>query len=299
MNRSIFHKEGGLRIHQDYYDLLKGYGLNSFQRLYDLSGGELFKKNRYRSVVRVSLDGEQGAPHVFHLKRHHPPFWTRLKSIFTGFRIQDGAENEWSKIIRLEEIGIKTMTPVAFGSVRKWGLPFQALTLTEHLYRAEKLEDFFPAHFGGGALGVSQVAQKRRVILETARWALRFHASGFHHQDFYLGHIFIKQGEGETPSFHLIDLQRVREHKRLRRSMLIKDLAQINFSASQLSCLTRTDRLRFLKVYLEKDRFGSSEKDLIRRIENKTRRISSHTRKFLARRAESPPDRADVPWDGR
>lgn len=291
MKRFEFIQEYGLCIHREYHDLLKKHGLNRFDALYDLLGGELFKQNRYRSVVRIYLKGEDGKSHIFHLKRHHPPLLTRVKSVFTGFHVKDGAENEWAKILRLEEVGIQTMTPVAFGSCRKWGLPYHSLTLTEHLYGAEKLEDYLPSHFGEGALSRDKINRKRRIIEATGKWARPFHAAGFHHQDFYLGHIFINPGKGGDFTLHLIDLQRVREHKRLRRSMLVKDLAQINFSASQLSCLTRTDRLRFLKVYLEKDRLGRSEKDLIRRIENKTLRISSHTRKFLAKRAKQRPVR--------
>ncbi len=295
MKRFEFIQEGCLWIHWDYHALLKGHGLNRFDALYNLSGGELFKQNRYRSVVRIYLKGEDGKSHIFHLKRHHPPFITRVKSIFTDFRIHDGAENEWAKILRLEQVGIRTMTPVAFGSFRKWGLPYQALTLTEHLYGAEKFEEYLPSRFGEGVLSPEKIYQKRRIIVETGKWARRFHEAGFHHQDFYLGHIFIKPGKGDDFTLHLIDLQRVREHKRLRRSMVIKDLAQINFSALQLSCVTRADRLRFLKAYLEKDHLGSSDKDLIRRIEKKTRRISSHTRKLLTRRAKQRPIRQTSP----
>jgi len=291
MKRFEFIQEGCLWIHWDYHALLKGHGLNRFDALYDLSGGELFKQNRYRSVDRIYLQGEDGRSHIFHLKRHHPPLLARIRSVFTGFRIKDGAENEWGKILRLEEVGIRTMTPVAFGAFRKWGLPYQALTLTEHLYGAEKLEDYLPSHFGEGALSRDKITRKRRIIKETGKWARTFHKAGFHHQDFYLGHIFIKPGQGEDFTLHLIDLQRVREYKRLQRSMVIKDLAQINFSASQLSCLTRTDRLRFLKIYLGKKRLGRSEKDLIRSIEKKTRRISSHTKKLLARRVNQRPIR--------
>jgi hypothetical protein len=260
MEKVEFVREGDLLISTRYYELLKRNRLNHFRVLYDLTEGELFKKN--------------------------PPLSTRLKSILTGFRIREGAENEWDNILRLEEAGIRTMPPVAFGSIWKGGLPYQALTLTEHLYGADKLEHFLPEHFGGETLAASDITLKRRIILETARWARRFHEAGFHHQDFYLGHIFIRFETKEDFSLHLIDLQRVRESTRLRISRVIKDLAQMNFSALQLSCLTRADRLRFFKVYVEKNRLGRSEKDLIRRIEQKTRRISLHTQKLLARRAQ-------------
>ncbi len=279
-----FIREEGLFIHPGFFDLLAGNGLASFRSLYDHAEGKLFKKNRFRSVVRITLQDDNGKDHIFHLKRHHPPFLTRIKSIFTGFTVPDGAENEWEKILRLEEIGIHTMTPVAFGAVRKGGLPYRALTMTEHLYGAEKLEHFLPDRFRGEVLSPAKLTFKRRIIRETARWAARFHNAGFYHQDFYLGHIFILPGDGETFTLHLIDLQRVQESSRIRPSRVLKDLAQINFSALQLYCLTRTDRMRFIHAYLGRSRLTEEDKKLIYKMESKTLKIARHTVKMLARR---------------
>ena len=279
--------------------LLVSHSLDNFDSLYDLDVGELFKKNRYRSVVRFFLQGKEGKSHIFHLKRHHPPFLTRLRTIFTGFRIPEGAENEWHTIIRLEEIGIRTMTPVAFGAIRKYGLPYHALTLTEHLYGAERLEEFLPLQFSGKRPGPDKIHYKRKIIQELARWARRFHGSGFHHQDFYLGHIFIKPCDGEDFTLHLIDLQRVKEHRKVRTSRVVKDLSQINFSATQLSCLSRTDRLRFLMAYLDKERLNAAEKKLIRKVENKTCRIARHTRKLLEKRGRRKSGKKASPGSGK
>jgi len=174
---------------------------------------------------------------------------------------------------------------VAFGAVRRWGLPYRSLTLTLHLYGAEKLEEYLPARFGRGAPHAGALAEKRRIIRQTARWARRFHDAGFYHQDFYLGHIFIRPEEGDRFTLHLIDLQRVGEVSVVRRGRMVKDLAQINFSALQLSCLTRADRLRFLLAYLGKGGLDLSGKKLAHRVEAKTARIARHTRKMLARRA--------------
>lgn len=282
-----FIREEGLSIHPGFFDLFAGHDLASFRHLYEYSGGDLFKKNRFRSVVRITLQDPSGKDRIFHLKRHHPPLLTRLTSIFTGFTIRDGAENEWGKVLRLEEVGIHTMTPVAYGSVRKWGLPCRALTVTEHLYRAEKLEDYLPDHFGKEGLSREEIDRKRRIIRETARWAAKFHNAGFHHQDFYLGHIFLRPGEGDSFTLHMIDLQRVRECPQVRPSRVLKDLAQINFSALQLLCLTRADRMRFIHAYLGRTRLTESDKDLIRKIESKTLRIAAHTEKMLARRGKA------------
>ncbi len=278
-------RENGLWIHPDFYDLVKRHHLNHFNVLYHLKEGELFKKNRFRSVVRIYLKGSQRKSHIFHLKRHFPPLLERLKTILTGFQIRDGAENEWKKILRLEEIGIRTMTPVAFGAIRKMGLPYRSVTLTEHLCGAERLEDYLPATFGKGRLSRQKIVQKRRIISETAHWAERFHGSGFHHQDFRLGHIFVRPGEGNDFTLHMIDVKRVREPRTLRKSRVINDLAQINYSARQLACITRADRLRFLQAYLKVDRLDESARKFIRMIAARTQRVAVQDEKITARKA--------------
>ena len=282
MKKYEFILEDALAILPDFYELLKTNKVITFDAFWNLSSGELFKKNRYRSVVRVFLKDTDGKSHIFHLKKHHPPFLARCKSLFTGFRILDGGENEWSKLLRLEEIGISTMTPVAFGTIRKWGLPYRALTVTEHLYGAEKLEDYLPAIFGDRVTLPGLVSYKRKIMTGTALWARKFHGSGFHHQDFYLGHIFIKPEKGDDFTLHMIDLQRVREPRVLRKSRVIKDLAQINYSAMQVACITQADRLRFIKAYLQLNRLDKSAKKLILMILAKTERIAAHDKKIVA-----------------
>jgi hypothetical protein len=48
----------------------------------------------------------------------------------------------------------------------------------------------------------------------------------------------------------LIDLVGVRRHGKLRRQRRLQNLARLNVSFLGRSGLTRTDRLRFLRVYL-------------------------------------------------
>jgi len=280
-----FIESQGLLIHSEFHQLLKAQGLDSFQSLYGYTGGEIFKENRFRSVIRISLGGKDARPQVFHLKKHHPPFGDKLKALFTGFSIGEGAENEWDKILKLHAIGIETMVPVAFGSVRKWGLPYRALTLTEHLYGAEKLETYLPTHFEQGLGDPKLIWSKRAIIRAVAGLARKLHAARLHHQDFYLGHILIAPRPEGRFTLYLIDLQRVKSPKRLRTSRIVKDLAQIYFSAAETDCLTRTDRLRFMKTYLEKERLTEADLALIRKIEDKSGRIAKHHAKVLARRA--------------
>ena len=76
--------------------------------------------------------------------------------------------------------------------------------------------------------------------------ARTMHAAGLHHQDFYLTHLMVPQ-RGPAAPIHVLDLGRVRFQPRLARRWIVKDLAQLNYSAVGVSA---SDRLRFLTRYL-------------------------------------------------
>ena len=101
-----------------------------------------------------------------------------------------------------------------------------------------------------------------------------FHQTGFVHRDLYLSHIFVDTGDGR-PTFRLIDLARVFRPRWFRRRWIVKELASLNFSTPPNSA-TATDRLRFLRVYLGRDRLEAADRRLIRRVVGKTGRIARH-----------------------
>jgi heptose I phosphotransferase len=107
-----------------------------------------------------------------------------------------------------------------------------------------------------------------------AALARRMHDAGAHHQDFYLNHI-LWRGEAADLDLRVIDLGRVGFAKELSRRWILKDLAQLDFSARQLSC---TERLRFLRLYLGRP-FCRADRRLVQRIARKSRRIAAHTSK--------------------
>jgi heptose I phosphotransferase len=73
----------------------------------------------------------------------------------------------------------------------------------------------------------------------------------------------------------VIDLGRVGFAENLSRRWILKDLAQLDFSARRLSC---ADRLRFLRIYLRRP-FCPADRRLVRMIDRKSRRIAAHTAK--------------------
>ncbi len=269
-------ERGGILINKAFLHLLEDSGLDSFAALMEREGGTVFKKKKARSVVRFELDGKEGKK-AFYLKRHFEPEADRggrgLGRFLKSKRPEDG-RNEWERIIELTDAGFQTMVPVAYGDNGDG-----SLTVTEEIYDAVRVEDHIPSLSGRGK---GAVKEKRDIIERVARLAARFHAMGFNHQDFYLGHIFIRPASGEL---FLVDLQRVQRRDPPVERWIVKDLAQLVFSAASIDNFTAPDLVRFGHAYLGKKKFSEADKKLIGKILAKADRISRHTVKLLKKRA--------------
>lgn len=269
-----FITHNGLIINERFFEFLKNNSLADFQGLANFESAGRFKKNRFRSVSKIEVKGK-----TFYLKLHLWPWREKIKSLVPWVRLEDG-RNEWRNMILLDNLGFKTMTPVAFGERRKWWLPVLSLTLTEDIKNAERLETYFPAHFSP-PLDRNKIRGKRSLIKEIAILARDFHGKGLNHQDFYLGHLFIRPEDNEIL---IIDIQRVHWRETISMHDRIKDLAQLTFSAQGLGIFTQTDFMRFIHSYLNKNKLSGSDKRMIKRIVFKERRIARHTVKLLERR---------------
>ncbi len=261
-----FTRQNNMLINKDYLDLLKDYGLDAFQALRDFNGGSLLKKNKFRSVHRIELGSR-----VFYLKRHFWPCRERLRSINPLLRKED-ARNEWNNMLLLTSMGFNTMTPVAFGESNKFALAYFSLTLTENLYDAEKLEVFFPKHFKP-PLPHEEINNKRAYIKKLALLARKLHNNGLNHQDFYLGHILVRQKDNKL---FIIDVQRMHKNRTISLHDRIKDLAQLTYSATGLGIFTKTDLLRFFHLYTGSGTLTPDNKKLARSILLKAKKISKH-----------------------
>lgn len=277
MNSFTTHE--GLLIERGFVDLLKKNELAGFDNLMHYDGGLLLKEKRSRSIARINMDEKS-----FYLKRHVLPLRERIKSLVPWIRRED-ALNEWRNIRLLKQHGFLTITPVAFGEKRRFGLPFCSLTLTENLYNTEKLETYMPRNFSP-PLGRDGFTRKRKIIRNVALLAKKIHEKGFNHQDFYLGHLFIRPSDD---ALFILDLQRMHLNTSISRHDRVKDLAQIGYSARSLNIFTRTDFMRFALFYFETDTLGIVEKKTVRKIISKVERIARHDAKLQTRKKDSKP----------
>jgi heptose I phosphotransferase len=208
------------------------------------------------------IDGSE--ERVFYIKRHVRSSWKEyLKPLLRLTWPILGARPEWNAILRFRESKIPTMTPVALGESGE-----KSFLITEGLENCTKLSQLT----GCSGQALSNTGQRRIILGEVARIARAMHQAGLHHQDFYLGHLM--QLRTEPDRIYVIDLGRARYQKKLSLRWIVKDLAQLDYSAEASSL----ERLRFLREYLGRP-LVRTDKRLIRLISAKRRSIARHSAK--------------------
>lgn len=207
--------------------------------------GEVFKCIQNRRTFRIERQGRG-----FFIKCHRGVGWREiLKNLVTCKLPVLGAGNEWHAIHRLLELGVETMTPVAFGEEGVNPAQQRSFLVTKELVNCISLEHYCEQW----RVQPPSVRHKRRLIRHLASIARTLHEHGVNHRDFYLCHFLLQQpwdGSVEDLKLFVIDLHRVQIRKDTPRRWRIKDLAALYFSAQGVG-LTQRDILCFLKTYTQ------------------------------------------------
>lgn len=257
---------GKLTINRVFSPLFQQHGWLTFDKVWEhTANAAIAKKLRTdRVTLSFSLDDE-GKERKFYIKRHSRSSWKEyIKPLLRLTWPILGARNEWKAILAFHEAEIPTMVPVALGESGS-----DSFLITESLENCEKLSRL-PVTTEPDREAAPERAKIRRHVASLAQ---RMHAQGMHHQDFYLGHLMQSQSNPEV--IYIIDLGRVKHQTPLSQRWIVKDLAQLTFSAASAS--TR-ERLRFLREYLGRS-LTKSDRKLVDQISAKTRSISRHSKK--------------------
>jgi hypothetical protein len=247
-----------VQVNPAFSRILARNELDSFEKIMNTAVGVRMREVPGRVTVRLELrEGE-----TLYLKRHTYP----------NADAKRGGLREWNNIQSLSVAGILCPEPVAVGSGRIRGEPCSFLITRE--VPGMPLDAYLLSRYAK-PVAPQLLAEKRALIRELAAFARRFHQTGFHHKDFYLGHMYVSPQGDPDKRFYLIDLQRVGRARFFRRRWIVKDLAAMNYSATR-DFATAGDRLRFLLGYLGLVQLTPSSKQLIRAILRKTERIRKH-----------------------
>jgi heptose I phosphotransferase len=271
----------GMYLNRAYEPLLTENNLQTFDSFLRIPTEETIKKVRDdRHTARVSLLRE-GKPHAAYLKLSSYSWVKNLVNAVRKFTRQRGSlVHEYRNLVKLREIGVPSITPVAAGT-RVRGFRCESFLLTDALGPTVKLEDYVPGYFSR-PFSKEQASEKRLLIENLAGLTRKMHDGGVNHRDYYLCHIHILPDASPWPKLFVIDLNRADRRGTVGTRWKVKDLAALNYSAPT-GVFSQTDRLRFFKAYMGTGRLSKAQRGLIRRILGKSERIARHAERSKAR----------------
>lgn len=256
---------------------------DAFSEVRSLSG-DVIRDREGRQTLRFQLGGK-----TYYRKLHIGIGWREiLKNFLQLKRPVVGASNEWRAINRLAQLGVDTLTAVAYG--KRGCNPARQLSflVTEELIDTLSLARYTETW----PLNPPPPDARRALVAKVADIARTLHQHGINHRDLYLCHFLLDVGGGEAwlahrrPRLFLVDLHRAQIRRRVPLRWQVKDLASLYFSALDVG-LTRSDVYRFLRIYFNQPlrQILRDRKRLLTRV---TRRASKLYRRDFKRLPRLP-----------
>lgn len=208
--------------------------------------GDVFRNKEGRRTLRFV---QGGSPYF--LKYHQGIGWAEvIKNLVQGRLPVTSARNEYFACLVLANVGLDTLTPVAYGRRGISPASIESFLVTEELSGAVSLEDYCR----NWHVEPPPVERKRRLLQKVVTMARAMHGCGVNHRDFYLCHFMLMPDTLEKTKTiseircHLIDLHRAGIRRRVPRRWMVKDVAGLFYSAMDIG-LTRQDLLRAMALY--------------------------------------------------
>jgi Lipopolysaccharide kinase (Kdo/WaaP) family len=247
--------QGQYFVQPEHESILLANHLTNANDLLSLAGGTMVRAMPGRTTRRIELNRPDGSKTTAYLKSYEGSLPRLQRWLGLPGGAEDGLEslNEWRQILALRKLGFHTAAPIAAGWQRV-GKTIRSFVMTAEITGAVSGYDFWAA---------SNDSQRRNFIPQLADLARRFHQAGFIHKDFYLGHIFVAEREGEL-ELTLIDLQRVMGPQKFRTRWLLKDFGSMLF-ALQKAGAKHAGLMRFFKLYKKGEKIGATEKNFLRK----------------------------------
>ncbi len=203
--------------------------------------GEVFREVESRRTLRFQV-----GPRNYFAKIHFGVGWAEILKNLFQFRLPVvGAENELKAINKLTELGVDTLTPVAYMREGRNPAKIRSCIVTQALENTKSLEEL--ALEGG-----IDSKLRRKLVNRLASIARTMHSQGINHRDFYICHFLMElkqSGEPtEEPRLFLIDLHRAQIREQTPQRWREKDISGLLFSSIDAG-ITKTDMLRFIKIY--------------------------------------------------
>jgi heptose I phosphotransferase len=210
---------------------------------------DVYRNKEGRKTLRFSRAGKS-----YFLKLHSGIGWSEIVKNLLQLRLPVlGASNEYEAVNKLRDIGVDTMSVVAYASEGVNPAAIHSLIVTDDLVDTISLEDYC----ADWARHKPTLSIRLGLIRKLADSARRMHGAGINHRDFYLCHFHLDPDSlpraDAAPTgirCYLIDLHRAQIRGKTPRRWRVKDLAGLYFSAMDTG-LSRRDLLRFMHHYCE------------------------------------------------
>ncbi len=230
--------------------------------LHQTKGATVLRRLTDRENWRLDLAHPNGERRVFYLKRHFDHSGSGRSWNRSVERLQPPGPLEAAVTEQLKRSGVPTMNVVAAGIVEK-NKRMESFVLSEELTGYTQLDHFLKQRFDKTCTW--REPKLRQLIQQVAAVARLFHQAGYNHRDFYCCHFFVREESDGHFDIKLIDLQRVQRRKVNRRRWLVKDLAQLSYSAPK-HCIGCKEKMLFIRHYFDVKKLGSAEKQLVRSV---------------------------------
>jgi hypothetical protein len=262
-------------IDDEFAPSLCAAGLIDFESFMETERGRCLRALDDRENWRLDLPHPAG-PRGAYLKKHHVRSWRWwLRARLGKPARRSPGRVEARNIDRLAKAGVAAMRLVAFGDRLHADGLLESFVLTEELTGYTQLDHFLRRRFAERGASSVRDADLDALFIAIAEVAARFHRAGFNHRDFYCCHFFIREDEPGRFDVRLIDLQRVERRRWLRWRWVVKDLAQLAYSAPR-ERIGATARMAFIKSYLGVEKLRPQDKRLIRAVLNKQMHMEQH-----------------------
>lgn len=224
-------------------------------KLSDLSCGnwELVKQNPSRSVYR----GVIGERKVY-LKHYHSRSPIHRLRRMLGM---SDAMRELRFSRYLNTSGVRTLRVLAARCDNgvEWMVSLAATNTTS-------LHDWHLEQLHSGAAGMKKI---RECTVALGKLIGKMHRVGVAHWDLHAGNLLVRT-DSEKPQLILMDMHRATQRRRLARTSMAGNLAQILHD--RLGNTTNTDRMRFLRHYIDAVGIGGTMRGWMYLIELRARR---------------------------
>ena len=248
-------------ISESWREILAHNGLADFEALWALEAGWFETPNERRGgwsgVSRFELQRPLGGTVGVFIKRQKNH---RARTILHPVGGVATFEREFQRIVAFQQHGIPSLEPVFFG-VRGAGKNQRAILVTAELAGFVPLDALIAAW---GRDGVPPLPARLPVIKAVAALAAKMHSCRIRHNCFSPKHVFVRVGTDGQAEARVIDLEKSRSHQLSIDRCAQRDL----YSLSHYSPATwrKTDRVRFLKLYLGLPRLTAEAKRLWRNV---------------------------------